>query len=205
MASRRNKLSPIYRLPLEILRNILSFIEDDIPFSCQSPKSWTNFSRVSQHWRLSALSAPELWANIPLTYSNWAQEMLIRSKMAKLTIQSPISFTRSSPKAIETFISCLYEMNRVKEIAIAVSGLIWEDIFCGFHESAPHRHTLRIRSSFKRRNEIGFLIHGDFFYDTERLQRVELINCKISWDSRLLTGFTRLILEDSLKANSSIN
>ena len=49
-----------------------------------------------------------------------------------------------------------------------------------------------------------FSIHEDFLYDTERLQRVELINCKISWDSRLLTGLTHLNLEDSLNANSSI-
>jgi hypothetical protein len=52
-----------------------------------------------------------------------------------------------------------------------------------------------------------FSIHEDFLCDTERLQRVELINCKISWDSRLLTGLTRLTIEvdDTLETNSSIN
>ena len=45
-------------------------------------------------------------------------------------------------------------------------------------------------------------IPKDFLYDTERLQRVELIDCKMGWDSRLLTGLTRLHL-DSLKAKSS--
>jgi hypothetical protein len=64
---------------------------------------------------------------------------------------------------------------------------------------------LCIRSdSLLRCVETIFSIHEDFLYDTERLQRVELINCKISWDSRLLTGLTRLTLQKSLKMNSSI-
>ena len=50
----------------------------------------------------------------------------------------------------------------------------------------------------------GFSIDEDFLYDTDRLRSVELINSKISWDSRLLTGLTCLTLKDSLKANSSI-
>ena len=68
LKSRRNELSPISRLPAEILCNIFSLIEDNIFSSGRSPKSWTNFSRVSQHWRSTALSAPELWSKIPLSY-----------------------------------------------------------------------------------------------------------------------------------------
>jgi hypothetical protein len=67
--------------------------------------------------------------------------------------------------------------------------------------SAPQLHTLCIGSPSLRS---AYSIHEDFLYDTERLQCVELINCKISWDSRLLTGLTRLCLEESLNANSSI-
>ena len=52
----------------------------------------------------------------------------------------------------------------------------------------------------------------DFLRDTERLQRVELSNCKFSWDSGLLTGLTCLRVErsgsldryHSLEMNSSI-
>jgi hypothetical protein len=50
-----------------------------------------------------------------------------------------------------------------------------------------------IRSLKSRRNELSlisgtaFLIHDDFLYDIERLQRVELVNCRISWDSRFLS------------------
>jgi F-box-like len=193
LKSRRNELSPISRLPVEILCNIFSFIDD---YGYLKPKSWTNFSRVSQHWRSSALSAPELWA-MPLRHYRWAQEMLIRSKMAKLTIRSHHSFERST---IETFRSCFHEVNRIKEISIMVSGLIWEDLFRGLPKSAPQLRKL----CFQNYSSTTFSIPEDFFYDTDRLRRVKLINCKISWGSRLLTGLSRLTLNKSLKANSSI-
>jgi hypothetical protein len=206
LKSRRNELSPISRLPVEILCSIFSLIEDEsILFLSQSPESWTNFSRVSQHWRSSALSAPELWTNIPLSYPLWTREMLIRSKMAKLTIRSGHSFDTSNPKAIETVRLCLYEMNRVEEIKITfIPGSILEEIFRDLPKSAPQLHTLCIGSCSLGFSGTAFSIHEDFLYNTECLQRVELISCKISWDSRFLTGLTRLTLEDSLQANSSI-
>ena len=123
--------------------------------------------------------------------------------MAKLTIHHP--FGISSRKTIETIRLCLYEMNRVEKIGITMlSELISDETFRDLPKSAPQLHTLRIGlSSFKT----GFSIHEDFLYDAERLQHVDLINCKISWDSRLLTGLTRLRLEveDSSKLNSSMN
>ena len=204
LKSRRNELSPISRLPAEILCNIFSLVEDNSIYS-RRPESWTNFSQVSQHWRSSALGAPELWTNIPLRYPRWAQEMLIRSKMAKLTIRSDSSFESSNPKVIETVRSCLCEMKRVEKIDLTtLPGLMLEEIFRDLPKSAPQLHTLRIGSYSFRFVGTAFSIHEDFLDDTERLRHVQLINCKIGWDSRLLTGLTRLTLEDSLKANSSI-
>ena len=107
----------------------------------------------------------------------------------------------SDPKTIETVRSCLYEMKRVEEIKFAgIPGSILEEIFRDFPKSAPQLHTLCIQPF----SGPAFSIDDDFFYDTENLRRVELMNCKISWDSRLLTGLTRLNLQISLKANSSI-
>ena len=128
LKSRRNELSPISRLPAEILCKIFSLNIDIY----RSPRSWTNYSRVSQHWRSLALSAPELWTNIPVDYHRWAQEMLIRSKMAKLTIRTGLSFRKLGLINVETIRSCLYKMNRVKEIDISIPGYRLEKIFPGF-------------------------------------------------------------------------
>jgi hypothetical protein len=93
-------------------------------------------------------------------------------------------------------------MNRIEELELtSTPGLILEENFRDLPKSALNFIlTLCIGSQSFRS---AYSIHEDFLYDTERLQCVELINCKISWDSRLLTGLTRLCLEGSLKANSS--
>ena len=85
------------------------------------------------------LSAPKLWINIPVDYPRWAQEMLIRSKMAKLTIQTGHSFLETRTVDSETIRSCLYEMNRVEEIGIDIIPELatLEEIFCGLPKSAP--------------------------------------------------------------------
>ena len=205
LRSRRNELSPTFRLPVEILCKIF-FLIGEIPDNNFYVKasSWSNFSQVSRHWRLSALSTPELWTKIPLSYPHWAQEMLMRSKMAKLTIRSAPSFHASNPKTIETVRSCLNQMNRVEEINLhPITGSTLKEIFRDLSKSAPQLHTLCIGVGDPLfRSE--FSIPEDFLYDTERLQCVNLTRCKINWDSRLLTGLTRLTLENSLNANSSI-
>ena len=122
--------------------------------------------------------------------------------MAKLTIRSGSSFfDTSNPKAIEIVRSCIYEMNRVEELVLGrIPGLKLEEIIRDLSKSAPHLHTLSTLCS----SDFTFSILEDFLHDTERLQHVELTNCKIGWNSRLLTCLTRLTLENSLKTNSSI-
>jgi hypothetical protein len=112
--------------------------------------------------------------------------------MAKLTIRFAFYFNTSNPRTIETVRSCLYQMNRVEELKLfPIPRSMLEKIFRDLPKSAPQLHTLCIGS------RSAYSIHEDFLYDTERLQCVELIHCKISWESRLLTGLTRLCLEDS--------
>ena len=82
-------------------------------------------------------------------------------------------------------------MNRVEEIELlGIRELIvLEKILRDLPKSAPQLHTLCIQLFSGAE---CFSIDEDFLYDTERLQCVELTNCKISWDSQLLTGLTSL-------------
>ena len=129
--------------------------------------------------------------------------------MAKLTIRSDFVFDSLNSKTIETVRSCLNEMDRVGEINIVLeSELGLEKVFQDFPKSAPQLYTLCIGPGYYSYSfrSVGskFPIHEDFLCDTERLRRVELANCNISWDSRLLTGVTRLTLDNCSKSNSSI-
>ena len=214
LKSRRNELAPVSRLPPEILCNIFSLIEDRNAFEFMdpirgwgSPESWIDFSRVSRHWRSIALSAPELWTNIPFNYPRWTQEMLTRSKMAKLTIRVD-AYQSMNPRVFDSIESCLRMIERLGEINISTPlESMPESLFQDLPKSAPQLHTFRIAllpPSFPG-PESPFTIHEDFLSDTERLKNVHLVNCKISWDSRLLTGLTYLTihLHNSLMDNTT--
>ncbi|KAF8805504.1 hypothetical protein BYT27DRAFT_7339708 [Phlegmacium glaucopus] len=203
LKSRRNKLSPISRLPPELLCHVFSFIEDRAMLQNRRPETWINFSQVSQEWRSSALSASALWTHIPIHYPRWAEEMLLRSKMAKLTMQVDLS-----RRVLDPIRSCLSQMIRLEEINIlGATGSILKQLFQDMPKSAPQLHTLRISDTKSPRSlypiRSAFTIQDDFLCDTERLKCVELTQCKISWDSRLLTGLTRLTLHGSWKDHSS--
>ena len=127
--------------------------------------------------------------------------------MAKLTIQSNYIFKISYPKIIEALKSCLCAMDRVEELRLCeIPRLKLEEIFRDLPKSAPQLHTLRIEVKGRSFHFVGPAspIYEDFLYDTERLRCVVLTNCKISWESQLLTGLTRLTLQNSSTANSSI-
>ena len=197
LKSRRNELSPISSLPPEVLYTIFSFIDDRTSRSFR----WINFSQVSRHWRSLALNSPKLWTNLPLCNSRWTQEMLTRSKMAELTIRIDLSY---QPKSIfETMKLCLSHMKHIGELNISgISGTRLKEVFQDLPKFAPQLHTLRIARCLGGE---AFTIHEYFLCDAERLQCIDLANCEISWDSRLLTSLTRLTLHHSLgeKANSS--
>ena len=213
LRSRRNKLAPISCLPPEILCNIFSLIEDrSTPESIGpirsrgSPESWISFSQVSGYWRSLALSAPELWTNIPFNYPCWTQEMLTRSKMAKLTIRVDVGYQSTDPRVLDSIKSCLQTADRLGEINISTpSESILKKLFQDLpSKSAPQLHTFRIVLPPIFSGQ-AFTIHEDFLSNTERLQSVHLVNCRISWDSRLLTGLTHLTLHDSLKDNATFS
>ncbi|KAF8810887.1 hypothetical protein BYT27DRAFT_7185390 [Phlegmacium glaucopus] len=212
LKSHRNQLSPISGLPPEVLCNVFSFIEDRTRVQDRNPESWINFSRVSQQWRSLALSSPKLWTNIPIEYPRWAEEMLARSKMAKLTMRVGLNPQTMSSRVLDPIKSCLSQMIRLEEINIfGVPEVTLKHLFQDIPKSAPQLNTLRVDNATVVPTSLlsthsAFTIPDDFISDTERLRCVQLKRCKISWDCRLLTDLTCLTLHHSSKdhSNSSI-
>ncbi|EIM84200.1 uncharacterized protein STEHIDRAFT_132626 [Stereum hirsutum FP-91666 SS1] len=91
----RNALSPICRLPSELLAQIFAAI-DDTPRRARTPTSkgspytslgWINVTHVCRHWRYVALEYPRLWRNISFTLgSAWTSELLLRSKAVLISL-----------------------------------------------------------------------------------------------------------------------
>ena len=124
--------------------------------------------------------------------------------MAKLIIRADVG-PSTDPSTLDSIKSCLHTTDRLGEITIsAFSESLLEKLFQGLvPKSAPQLHTFRIVlcSNYPKPNT--FTIHENILSDMERLRCVHLVECKISWDSRLLTVLTHLTLHRSLKDNAS--
>ncbi|KAF8657968.1 hypothetical protein AX16_002129 [Volvariella volvacea WC 439] len=80
---RRNSLSPINRIPPEILSQIMGECQVDVDFH-----RWFGVTQVSHHWRSVALGSPLLWTTItcPTLPPFWVGEHIRRSGCAPLSI-----------------------------------------------------------------------------------------------------------------------
>ncbi|KAF8656019.1 hypothetical protein AX16_002807 [Volvariella volvacea WC 439] len=101
----RNNYVPIFRLPPEILREIISIYKLDVEerhdqqmhgsssYPCQSiypTYRWIKVTHVCRRLRAVAINYPALWTaiHIPLTPPEWADEVLIRSQPLPLSVLS---------------------------------------------------------------------------------------------------------------------
>ncbi|KDQ10102.1 hypothetical protein BOTBODRAFT_190709 [Botryobasidium botryosum FD-172 SS1] len=87
LAARRNKLSPIHRLPDEILSDIFEFATGFDKYwrpTCVEPLT---LSQISMRWRDVALRTPRIWALVKSFNYFLAELFVARSKTTPLRIQ----------------------------------------------------------------------------------------------------------------------
>ncbi|KAI0055567.1 hypothetical protein BV25DRAFT_1783242, partial [Artomyces pyxidatus] len=84
-----NALSPISRLPSEILAHIFLYCAAESTTWWKNGiwKGWAAVTHVCRWWRHVALGNPRLWRHIDLPLSKpWAQEMISRAKSAGVVV-----------------------------------------------------------------------------------------------------------------------
>ena len=88
--SAENALSPIFRLPPEILAAIFvhcaRFHHKSLSICTRRP-GWVKVSYVCRHWREVALGCPTLWSYHFVVSSRWTEELLARSMEVPLKIR----------------------------------------------------------------------------------------------------------------------
>ncbi|KAF9481456.1 hypothetical protein BDN70DRAFT_930824 [Pholiota conissans] len=199
LRSQRNEYTEIYRLPVEVLCQIFSFAQindrgEMLPFS-----EWTEFTRVSRHWRNVALEYRYLWANITMTNgfnnSYWAEQAVKRSKGAKLVINI-FGEKAFFPSVLHISRFC---QNPIRGLRVSYNSV--EDIWMGVQSTlaqfqTPYFEFLDLEGvdarsyshpvSASRWCQYPAVSEDVLRNNLQRLRNMRLVNCSIDWSSNPL-------------------
>ncbi|KAJ3721381.1 hypothetical protein DFJ43DRAFT_1094890 [Lentinula guzmanii] len=198
---RRNLLAPISKFPAEILCAIFMFCNlADSPTHPSYPADtrwrWVSVTHVSRLWRNTALSCPALWSKPEFTRTEWAYEMIRRSKMAPLAIEVT-SDMWLTPRVLDAVSEGLKHLPRINEIRLSASRDNMVKLLTGINHAAPFLRTLLLdvgRSDYYYPSlSEPYMLPEDFLGgDTSHLSHIELTRCHLPWDSSLLRNITFL-------------
>ena len=94
VVSKLNALSPIFSLPAEILEHIFGFCVSWV-YGYEKTKHCLAWTQVCFSWRRISFNSIRLWQLIDLCHSRYANQFLVRSKEAPLSVisTSPLKLT----------------------------------------------------------------------------------------------------------------
>ncbi|KDQ64965.1 hypothetical protein JAAARDRAFT_244328 [Jaapia argillacea MUCL 33604] len=182
----RNDLSPINRLPREILLLIFQQLIPDLDFDGPLdddgrhpgfPSNLLNVTYVSQGWRSMALESSGLWSRIVSPPFRFAKEMLARSRDTCLEVD-----VRGDDA--KRFLPCVFgQLSRIRVLAIDRNER--EPAFEELDWPAPLLETLSLhRVVLPRRLFAG---------QCQKLKQVYLRQCVFRWSYDVSTPFRNLI------------
>ncbi|KAK7042993.1 hypothetical protein VNI00_008731 [Paramarasmius palmivorus] len=109
MEKYRSLLSPVHRMPPEILLNIFSFCCERNELDYRAPAVST-LSTVCGRWRDLALSTPALWSSISIRFGYWEEEGDALDRITKFFLER----SRASPLRLTLdFTNVAYEIEDV--------------------------------------------------------------------------------------------
>jgi hypothetical protein len=126
---RRNSLSPVNRLPIELLALVFSMVQAHWR---EFSNSWMVVTRVCQQWRTVALNSPSLWKCIKFGSPRLAKEMITRAKGLPLFIffddRSWPSFdeVRDAIGSIRLLEVCMQYPEQVSALNRMSSDILWD-------------------------------------------------------------------------------
>ncbi|KDQ64968.1 hypothetical protein JAAARDRAFT_202217 [Jaapia argillacea MUCL 33604] len=185
----RNDLSPVNRLPCDIILMIFQQLIPDLDFDIAVnfnsrhpgfPGNLLNVTHVSQRWRTLALESSGLWSRIVSPPFRFANEMIARSRDACLEVDV-------RGHAAKRFLPRVFgQLIRIRVLAIDLSFRNAREP--GLEEldrPAPLLETLSLRHAVLPRR----LFAGQ----CQKLKRVYLRQCAFHWSPEIYTSFHNLI------------
>ncbi|KAF8552621.1 hypothetical protein OG21DRAFT_1443243 [Imleria badia] len=203
LRSELNTLSPIYRLPPELLATIfIGCASDyhnntkDFHFTRIVP-TWVNVSYVCRYWRGVALDCTTLWTYHFVISPRWTEELLVRSKQALLkTSCNLVQYDSGRIYFLRRLIAVdhlMAQTERIQELRMALPNIDSDQILRLFSSRAPCLQTLDLKlwvADSSKQYPVVVLFQGD----TPALRALELEYCPVPWYLLNLSGLTTLSL-----------
>lgn len=186
---RRNALSPISKLPPEVLTDIFLLVKPTYP--AQSTLDWVrSVTHVCTHWRTVSLDASMLWNHICFEKrKEWVTEMMVRSRDTPLVIRAEISDDQYTGRTRpSTVVKCVQgRISRIRVLHVTLRGYEDEhaptyairEIIGMLHEPSSVLQTLHLHESSLANK--GVSIPPQVFHAQRHLTRLELINITLDW------------------------
>ncbi|OJT15399.1 hypothetical protein TRAPUB_8048 [Trametes pubescens] len=123
LKSRLNTLTPIGRLPPELLSEILvrGVIDEDDRWPSDhyyNRLAWIRLTHICRHFRAVALSTPRFWSHLRLVKSEVFAELLARSKSTPLHIKAHVDAGSKRADRMSALEMLLPHSHRIKELHI---------------------------------------------------------------------------------------
>lgn len=211
LATRRNNLSPMSRLPAELLSKIFDFLVLDASVhyfakNCVKSFDWIQVTHVCRHWRQVALNHTSFWGNIICTIPSWTPEFIARSKQAPIRIIHRSDDTRWRSRQIDSLILALSHTHRAKEIYLAGKASLLPRLISHLSCPAPLLESFEAVASpdftgltdmlrITRAAEIVYFPLSLFAGEAPLLRRLHLNRCGLDWDSPLYNNLVNLAVE----------
>ena len=188
---------PVYRLPTEILEDILiqcvfdhHTVAEGHPISFIPP--WVRVSYVNRHWRHVALNCPTLWSYFFIASPRWTDELLSRSKQAPLKIHVNLRDRKKKDRTLCFLKKVTEHLERIQELSLHLSLYDLQVVPPMLSSRAPCLRNLKISVQFLF--PVSHQKFALFNGDTPALQTLELVNFPAPWYSLKLSGLTILSL-----------
>ncbi|KAF8653669.1 hypothetical protein AX16_003820 [Volvariella volvacea WC 439] len=195
LRARRNAISPINRLPRELLQEIMHHVKESAVMAERVSNDWNRIAQVCRHWREVALDRSTLWATIvtPPASARWMEELCKRSRSASLSLSVHTfvrddgkEFSASRVSEIDSFLQD--QMHRIQSLHLELASGSPIKLLQYLVAPAARLKYLDIEGYFGGRLTISDELLA---CHTPNLRYLRLARCAFNWDGHLLSETLR--------------
>lgn len=206
LKTRRNEISPVSKLPPELLCKIFELVQQSGPGGSMFHRlsdlfRWTKITHVSRRWMEIAKGDTSLWTNITITgrWPEWEQEVLVRSQNSPISLWVPTGTMQLDYwKKLVVAERALTQLHRVTRLTI--EGLYPYDLHRILSSpNLPHPtllRSLKLTTSFRESN--GSLpsktskVFDEIFPSASGLVSLSLSGYGVEWNPLFFSNLRRL-------------